>query len=52
MDLVLTRGREGVQNSENLTDVICEWPLMLSLFIESQPLLIVPMCNFGFPHFL
>ena len=27
VDLVLTRGREGVKNPENLTDVICEWPL-------------------------
>ena len=26
MDLVLTRGI-GVQNPENLVDVICEWPL-------------------------
>ena len=28
MDLVLTRGREGVQNPKNLADVICERPLM------------------------
>ena len=28
MDLVLTRGREGVQNLKNLADVICEWPPM------------------------
>ena len=28
MDLVLTRGREGVQNLENLADVICASPLM------------------------
>ena len=27
MDLVLTRGREGVQNLENLADVICASPL-------------------------
>ena len=27
MILVLTRGREGVQNPENLADVICERPL-------------------------
>ena len=27
MDLVLTRGREGVQNPGNLADVICERPL-------------------------
>ena len=27
VDLVLTRGREGVQNPENLADVICERPL-------------------------
>ena len=26
VDLVLTRGREGVQNPENLADVICERP--------------------------
>ena len=26
MDLVLTRGGEGVQNPENLADVIYEWP--------------------------
>ena len=24
MDLVLTRGREGVKNPENLADIICE----------------------------
>ena len=27
MNLVLTRGREGVQNPENLADVICACPL-------------------------
>ena len=27
MDLVLTRGREGVKNPANLADVICERPL-------------------------
>ena len=27
VDLVLTRGREGVKNPENLADVICEQPL-------------------------
>ena len=27
VDLVLTRGREGVQNPDNLADVICERPL-------------------------
>ena len=27
MNLVLTRGREGVQNPEILADVICERPL-------------------------
>ena len=27
MNLVLTRGGEGVQNPENLADVICERPL-------------------------
>jgi len=27
VDLVLTRGREGVQNPQNLADVICERPL-------------------------
>ena len=27
MDLVLTRGREGVQNPGNLADVICASPL-------------------------
>ena len=27
VDLVLRRGREGVQNPENLADVICERPL-------------------------
>ena len=27
MNLVLTRGREGVQNLENLADVICALPL-------------------------
>ena len=26
VDLVLTRGREGVKNPENLADVICERP--------------------------
>ena len=29
VDLVLTRGREGVQNPKNLAYVICERPLML-----------------------
>ena len=33
MDLVLTRGGEGVQNRENLADVICERPLRA---LESQ----------------
>ena len=33
MNLVLTRG-EGVQNPENLADVICKWPLMLSLSLH------------------
>ena len=27
VDLALTRGREGVQNPENLADVICACPL-------------------------
>ena len=32
---ILTRG-EGVQNPENLADVICEWPLnILSVFDKS-----------------
>ena len=26
---ILTRGGEGVKNTENLADVICEWPLRL-----------------------
>ena len=26
MDLVLTRGRQGVQHLKNLADIICEWP--------------------------
>ena len=29
VDLVLTRGREGVKNPENLADVICERPLCI-----------------------
>ena len=29
MNLVLTRGREGIQNPENLADVICERPLIV-----------------------
>ena len=29
MDLVLTRGREGVKNPENSADVICAYPLRL-----------------------
>ena len=29
VNLVLTRGREGVQNLENLADVICASPLIL-----------------------
>ena len=28
VDLVLTRGREGVQNPENLADVICTCNIM------------------------
>ena len=32
VDLVLTRGREGVQNPENLADVICERPLSIMSF--------------------
>ena len=31
VDLVLARGREGVQNPENLADVICERPLRYQL---------------------
>ena len=33
MDLVLTRGREGVQNLKNLADVICASPLMRLMHI-------------------
>ena len=29
VDLVLTRGREGVQNLKNLADIICASPLRL-----------------------
>ena len=29
MNLVLTRGREGVQNTKNLADVICACPLRM-----------------------
>ena len=39
MNLVLTRGREGVQNSKNLEDVICTCPLLAAdTAFEVRPL--------------
>ena len=40
MDLVLTRGREGVQNPENLADVICERPPTPCSLCVVQPFVI------------
>ena len=38
VNLVQTRG-DGVQNPENLVDVICEWPLMqLLMYIQVRTL--------------
>ena len=45
MDLVLTRGREGVQDPKNLSDVICTFihsfyrSLLLSDFCTNPPLI-------------
>ena len=36
MDLVLTRGREGVQNPKNLADVICTCPQTWSAAISDS----------------
>ena len=35
MNLVLTRGREGVQNLENLADIICASPLCVTFALEA-----------------
>ena len=36
---ILTRGGEGVKNPENLADVICEWPPVLSMILPRKRLL-------------
>ena len=35
VNLVLTRGREGVQNLENLADIICASPLCVTFALEA-----------------
>ena len=43
VDLVLTKGRDGVQNPENLADVICVCPLTTPIALKTLQVCCVDM---------